>query len=272
MANNTLVISDMHIDTTDLPDSVRIEEMLSNNPKYILIAGDLGNGSDLVSRFFKKALPVWKDQIVCYVAGNHDYYGCDFARFPRVMEELEAQFPNFHFLNGSSNFLVLPDAKEPTVIIGNTLWTDMELYVQDGSLQTLDDWGFRAIQYMNDFRYIMDNGKKFYAKGWMAKHQLDIANMRAAFAQFVGTHKIVAMTHHLPHARSLDPIYVRYVLDHCYVSNILGRDELLSKAAVWIHGHSHSRANYMEGNTRVLANPVGYCEHREEHLKLNLEL
>ena len=29
-------------------------------------------------------------------------------------------------------------------------------------------------------------------------------------------------------------------------------------AALWVHGHIHHRADFIVGNTRVIANPLGY--------------
>ena len=43
-----------------------------------------------------------------------------------------------------------------------------------------------------------------------------------------------------------------------YFCNSLDGDILESDKTLWIHGHVHSRWDYMIGNCRVVANPLGY--------------
>lgn len=58
-------------------------------------------------------------------------------------------------------------------------------------------------------------------------------------------------------ARSISPIYAGEPLNAAFASNL---DALVAdtSAVLWVHGHTHSAADYAIGRTRVLGNPRGY--------------
>jgi hypothetical protein len=70
----------------------------------------------------------------------------------------------------------------------------------------------------------------------------------------------VVVTHHTPSARSQKPIYRDSKINGCYHNHF---DQWIGGPggigpALWVHGHTHASADYVIGNTRVVANPQGY--------------
>lgn len=65
------------------------------------------------------------------------------------------------------------------------------------------------------------------------------------------------VTHHAPSLRSVPTEWRDDLMSAAYASNL---DWLVeeSGAALWVHGHIHSSADYMIGRTRVVCNPRGY--------------
>lgn len=68
----------------------------------------------------------------------------------------------------------------------------------------------------------------------------------------------IVVTHHAPSRQSVAERYkMDYHMNGGFVNNY---DNLIvdSKIKVWCHGHTHTRMDYMIGNTRVICNPLGY--------------
>lgn len=66
------------------------------------------------------------------------------------------------------------------------------------------------------------------------------------------------MTHFSPSRKSIED---RFRNDHAinpYFCNNMDERILDSDKKLWIHGHVHSRWEYMIGDCRVVANPLGY--------------
>ncbi|MGJ9418335.1 hypothetical protein ACHAC9_11290 [Massilia sp. CMS3.1] len=55
--------------------------------------------------------------------------------------------------------------------------------------------------------------------------------------------------------RSVAPEYAADPVSAAFASNL---DEMVVKADVWVHGHTHSSFDYEVGECRVVANPLGY--------------
>jgi len=76
--------------------------------------------------------------------------------------------------------------------------------------------------------------------------------------------KTVVVTHHAPSLKSIEEQYRGQSLSAAYASDL---DDVVagSGAVLWIHGHTHSSADYLLGNTRVVCNPRGYAPHDLNH-------
>jgi hypothetical protein len=71
--------------------------------------------------------------------------------------------------------------------------------------------------------------------------------------------RTVVVTHHLPHRRSIHPMFQGNPLNPAFASHM---PELVrSPVDLWIHGHTHCSADYVTDGTQVLCNPRGYGPH-----------
>ena len=68
----------------------------------------------------------------------------------------------------------------------------------------------------------------------------------------------MVITHHLPSYMSVATAYKNprdEQFNYLYYSDL---DKLVDKADYWFHGHTHTSADYVLGNCRVICNPRGY--------------
>jgi len=240
------VLSDLHLDVNRhfplaLPDP---------RPPHdaVVIAGDVCQGIDEGVRFIVggglNAKPV------LYVAGNHEFYGRDRHLELAAGRSAAAAVSNVHLLErdgvtiGGVEFL------------GCTLWTD---YRYSGAREQARAMHWAA-QRLND-HHLIANG----AGTWLPQHCLDehLAS-RAWLAQRLARerpHPKVVITHHAPSRRSVQPQYKDDLLTAAFASDL---DDLAGGAALWVHGHLHAPADYVLDGCRVLANPRGYVDIRED--------
>ena len=184
---------------------------------------------------------------IIYVPGNHEYYDGDLsATFQKLQSRLE---DNIYLLNNNSVHL------DGITFHGSTLWTSLQHKLASDEVVQLN-----AERYMNDFRYIRANNHvtRFSPQVWIEEHNRAVKYLKDNVEP-----GDVVVTHHLPSYKSVDVKYQNHpmpeykILNAAFASDL---DELVIslKASVWIHGHSHSSANYMLGDTNVIANPRGY--------------
>jgi predicted phosphodiesterase len=231
-----LIYSDLHLEfgAFDPPKT---------DADVVVLAGDIAdqhNGLLWARKTFGE-LPI------VYVLGNHEFYGVELegitTRVRRVAKELD-----IHFLECDS--VVIDGVR----FLGTTLWTDFEFDSARGG-QTSDHAmryasramsDFELIRYRND-RLSPQDTRKFHlvARSWL---QTQLAMPHPG--------KTVVVTHHLPHASSVNKRYTNDPLNPAFVSHM----PQLVRAPVdlWIHGHTHCSCDYTVARTRVVCNPRGY--------------
>lgn len=160
-----------------------------------------------------------------------------------------AKFENVHYLD-CGEFVF-----DGVRFLGATLWTDFALFGSENRSSTMVD----ANLVMNDYQRIrlasaryrklqpVDTAKLHTEqKAWLAK-KLD--------EPFVGP--TVVVTHTAPSRRSVAPEYALDPVSAAFASCL---DDLVSKANLWIHGHTHTSFDYLVDHCRVVANPLGYMK------------
>ncbi len=181
---------------------------------------------------------------VIYILGNHEYYGTH----THLPNKLKAQAPSRVHVLDNDEYLFCG-----VRFLGCTLWTDLEL-TEDKELAYAT-----ALGGMNDYRRIRnaDAGYKRLRPGHtITKHQHSRAWLEAKLREpFEG--KTVVITHHAPSIRSLDERDSAEPISGAYASHL---DALVqeSRAALWLHGHTHRNVDYKIGETRILTNQRGY--------------
>ena len=61
----------------------------------------------------------------------------------------------------------------------------------------------------------------------------------------------------MPAPESVPPRFARSAINAFFVSDMTSHMREL-EPRLWIHGHTHDRCDYRLGDTRVVANPLGY--------------
>ncbi len=228
------VFSDLHLEFAPFVP-------LRTDADVIILAGDIHikcHGVEWAKRTFPE-LPV------LYVPGNHEYYG---QAIPKHTEKLYSACQN-------SNVHILENDKMEigqVTFLGATLWTDFKMF-ENPYLAACE-----AELSMTDYKRIRTSPKyrRLRARDTIVMHAVSRAWLRATSAQ-CPERTIVIVTHHSPSTRSLPENFAPDPLSAAFASY---DDSLVEQtgATLWIHGHIHTFADYMIGNTRVICNPRGY--------------
>jgi len=211
----------------------------------VVLAGDIHShdlGIEWAGRAFGKTP-------VIYVPGNHEFYSAHMGRLDRKMREA-ARRHGVHLLQNEAVEL------DGVRFLGATLWADFALYGSPGDelAQAM------ALRVMPDFSCIATDQGKFTPAACIALHRAARAWLDEQLdTPYAG--RTVVVTHHAPSERSVPQQYKGNQLSPAFSSNL---DHLVSKADLWIHGHTHTCFDYRLGPARVVANPGGYPGENEE--------
>lgn len=227
------VLSDLHTELTKY-QAHKVEADL------VVLAGDIGKGAQGLIW----ARKTWKDMPILFVPGNHEYYRAEIRQTQEEMRKVAADLDFFYLDNDAIRI-------DGVRFLGSTLWTDFLLFGEEKRQLAQED-AYR----INDFRMIRNGSGNFSpqscailfenSRAWLAG-QLD--------KSYDG--KTVVVTHHLPSMQSVHPKWLRPndFLTASFASNV---DDLVCKADLWIHGHTHDNFDYKIGKARVICNPKGY--------------
>lgn len=204
--------------------------------------------------FFRQISPRFKQIVV--IMGNHEFYKGGLQRSVEKERDLLAEFPNVHFLQRQS--VVLDGVR----FIGTTLWTDFNKSDPHAQLAAMD-----KINGLRDYKRIRTGPRQNPYGRTIRASDIFIENLEdrkfiakeLAEAQAIGQ-KAVVVTHHAPHEMSKDKARWNraHLLDWAYFNTGLEDMILDYKPVFWFHGHTHSKADYMIGDTRFGCNPRGY--------------
>jgi predicted phosphodiesterase len=238
-----LVLSDLHLEVWR--EFAPKFNTLPSKPDVVVLAGDIHTNA---------RAPAWAASAfpkvpVVYVSGNHEFYGGALDHTNLAIRDECAKFENVHYLDCGEFFL------DGVRFLGATLWTDFSLFGSENRSSAMVD----ANLVMNDYQRIRlasagyrklqpGDTAKLHAeqKAWLAK-KLD--------EPFAGP--TVVVTHMAPSRQSVAPEYASDPVSAAFASCL---DDLVSKATLWIHGHTHTSFDYLIDHCRVVANPLGYMK------------
>jgi hypothetical protein len=214
----------------------------------VVLAGDIGVG-DSGLHWGRRMFP---GSEIVFVLGNHEAYGyCMDTLLERCRET--ACKHGIHLLERDSVEIA------GVMFHGATLWTDYLL----GGEPTLSMSQHAARSLLGDHRLITLPDPKS-ASGRRALEPADLARIHAQTVRWLtpllpvrrtdGKRRVV-VTHHLPSAKATHPRYAGTVLNAAFASHL---DHLVSRADLWIAGHTHDAADVMIGRGRLVVNPRGY--------------
>ena len=226
------VLSDLHLEAAPFDPPAAEADV-------VVLAGDIHNGAagvEWAQRTFR--------QPVLYVAGNHESFDAEFHATAAALRAAAE----------GSNVQVL-DCGETLIggvrFLGCTLWTDFELNGTTGRDAAIE--AMRRIA--PDFHIIAFGARTFAPGDWLALHRAHRAWLAERLAvPFAGA--TVVVTHFLPHPRSIAPRFAGHPLNPGFASLL---EPLITRASLWIHGHTHAASDYCVERTRVVCNPRGYA-------------
>jgi len=190
-----------------------------------------------------------KYEHVLMIAGNHEHYNFSFDKTIRHMRESLPD--NFHVLDNDTFEI------DNTLFIGATLWTDMNK--NDPLTKQVVGNG------MNDFSLIKRVVNDVYRGQFTVEQSISEHTRSLKYFKLVldnpsnAGKNVVIISHHAPSSLSIDERYVGdFHMNGGFYSQL---DEFIldhPQIKLWIHGHTHSKFDYMIGDTRVVCNPRGY--------------
>lgn len=231
------------------------EQMEGDDETTFIIPGDLWIERRFISRKHPTTGRSWIEMLsdqfkyVVFVLGNHDYWGQNFSMEAGKVKMAmnDDKLTNVYFLEKSA--VVLDNVK----FLGGTLWTDFGK--QDPVVM------MNATNRMNDYNYIRNGA------GYRNLYPIDVLNRHLDTRNYISWNaakdnpeqRVMIVTHMAPTFASCDPALGSMDYAPYYASDL--SDMILDDCQDvewWIHGHIHSPADYMVGNTRVMCNPRGY--------------
>lgn len=227
-----LIYSDLHLEFGvgfEPPDC---------NADIVVLAGDIGKGV--------RAVEWANDAFRChavFVAGNHEFYG---GHIDRTWEKMQlAAAPHVHLLENQAFVW------EGIRFLGSTAWTNFSL---SGDPVTA---AHDAQNEMNDYKRIRagDRFRKLRPLDVIKRNRIAYDWLKIELEKpFDG--KTVVITHHAPLSCVLgageEPV------GHLSAAYANDWPELVSKADVWIFGHTHDSVDAEFYGCRVISNPRGY--------------
>lgn len=225
------ILSDLHLEHQPFAPPETAADL-------VVLAGDIDNGAAGI----EWAKLAFRCRVI-YLAGNHEYYEGEFGA---VQEAMRAA--------ASNSEVELLDCSEAFVgsvrFLGCTLWTDYSLAPRSGRPEVIE--ASRSL--CPDYKLIRRGLRLFAPEDAIelcARHRRWLAAKLSE--PFPG--KTVVITHFAPHPRSIAPAYANHPANPGFVLDL---SDLMGRAALWIHGHTHTFFDYTERGTRVVCNPRGY--------------
>lgn len=250
------LLSDLHIDYLTDRQPFRFPD---SRPEHdvVVIAGDLRH--DMVKGVKWIANSNFTKPVI-YLAGNHEFYGRMIDTEIQKAKDEASKHKHIHVLENDT--IDIGGVR----FIGCTLWTDFRLMRGDNQ-QWAMQW---AEQAMNDYRTTRVAARRFAygryhrmrARDTLALHEQSVEYLRVQLTEIPFAGPKVVVTHHAPSIRSLDPRFHGDLLNAAYASHL---DDLVDRATLWVHGHTHHNVDYRRGDGRVVTNQRGYNDGKDNN-------
>jgi predicted phosphodiesterase len=223
------IMSDLHLEMHADDGAGFLAELDPTDVDVLVLAGDIASARDYDALAGTFAPLARKYRHVLYVPGNHEYYKTSPAEATRNLDRLTQELPS----------VVVPENRVAVIegqrFVAGTMW-----FRNDPAAAKLR--GF-----LSDFVAIRG------FEPW-------VYDQNAAFERVLEAELApgdVVLTHHLPAPGSIWPRFVGSPLNAFFLCDMTSHIEA-RRPKLWIHGHTHTRCDYQLGDTRVVANPLGY--------------
>ncbi len=273
------ISSDIHWDCINPTDYTRhlnyaLPIMEEDKDSVLILAGDCFRLAN--PKTYNTIIPILCDRFteVLYLQGNHELYYSDIKTGDVLFKEYITQFPNFIYFNETLVSHTIQDGNDINLFVGATLWTD---YDNDNPMAKRT-----SEQFMNDYNYIKNNGKRLIAEDLYKIHKRDLNNIKKSINKNKlplgdALKNVIVITHHMPSMQCVNEQYKNDGLSNYSFGSDLDKMIKQYKPVVWVNGHTHCSHDINVYDTRIICNPVGYLfysgyENSEYNSKLIIEI
>ena len=227
------IMADLHMELASF-------QPIKVDADVVVLAGDVHNGVNGI-KWILKTFPA---RPVIYVLGNHEFYG---HKIPKLISEVK------ELARGSNVHVLENEAVEigNVIFLGATLWTDFRLNGDVALAEMAAQTGVTDFQRIS----VSQSDHHFRPSDSRRIHEQSLAWLGQQIRSARGK-RVVVVTHHAPSPRCIPLGFCDDSLNPAFASNL---ESFIanSRAELWIHGHIHSRSDYVVGTTRIVANPRG---------------
>lgn len=239
------VASDLHTNSFRNKRNLSFLEKVYEVPDcdFVIFAGDMCDGINCLNDLNLH----YKNKLLFWVAGNHDFYGCDINEAIIMFKNFNKD--KFNFLYNDHFDLIIKNKK--VRIIGSTLWTNYKLYTdKKESIENL-------CKINKDHKNILYNGQNLKYENLLEEYEKSILFIENKLSDSNNFDYVVVVTHFLPLEKSLSKKHGNKEINPIFATDL---SNIITKynPNLWIHGHSHESCNYVFEKTRIISNPLGY--------------
>ncbi len=235
------ILSDLHMEIAPY-------ELQVFDADVIILAGDIAEGIHGIE--WAASLLEATHANIIYIAGNHEFYHAELNDIRQRINTFCKGHSRLHYLENDA--IIINNVR----FLGATLWTDFNLTLPEDQETTLR----MSELSLTDFRLIQYYQSRFKVKDAIKMHHDSVKFIDTKLHEdFSG--KTVIITHHAPALQSVAPKYKDSFLKTYFASDL---SHLLGQSDLWIHGHTHVRSDYQTGKTRVVCNPRGRPDNKEQ--------
>ncbi|GAQ91693.1 putative endonuclease [Klebsormidium nitens] len=236
------IVSDLHLEM-----SSRKAKHIPVTAPHIALLGDIGRGNSKEYAAFVEDLSR-RYSTVLIVAGNHEYYTCNYDDVNEAISALADRLPNVLFLNRDCVEL------EGVQVIGCTLWSHVPPACQRAVQATLNDYLLIRTE------DVFGNPRPLTVADTNALHQVDLQFIRGKIEECrTKGQSALILTHHAPLMNGTsDPKFEGRPTNHAFATDL--RELMGAPVVAWAYGHTHfnPRSLLGAGSTMLVSNQKGY--------------
>lgn len=256
-----LIYSDLHLEFKNAIERFRVSEDIEFDT--VILAGDIHKHTHGIAW----AAKTFAGKRIFYVMGNHEAYGAHLYGLIAEMRKA-AKEAGVIFLEDDEWI----DHQHGIRFLGTTLWTDFQLFGMGPEMAFAMKEAARSMPDFSTIRIgaahsaLKEDNPDIWHSGVL--HPWDTVKIFIRSRDWLAGKleepfdgRTVVVTHHLPSFASVTERFQKNVISAAFASRV---DDLVEKADLWVHGHTHDSMDYELGKCRVVCNPRGYPDNLKD--------